>query len=80
MHYLYLNHIVDVRADLCDVVGPLKQFLAIKLPASVTPRLLDLLPHVEVGLLPGVQHLLGLRGLPLDLGPGVPGRGDTRDY
>ena len=67
----YLCYVVDVLADGGHVVCALKELLAVKLPAGVAARGLDLGPDLQVAVLPQLQGLLGLGGLGLDLGRGL---------
>ena len=69
----YLCNVMDVLANLGDVVRPFKQPLAVKFPPSISPRLLYLLPHPLIGTLPRVQHAASIGRLLLDLGKSVSG-------
>ena len=70
--YTYLGNFMNISADLSNMVRSLKQPLTVKLPASITSRLLNLLPHLQVGLLPCLQHAAGVRRLLLDISQTAP--------
>ena len=53
-----LRHVLQVSAALLHVACAREELVAVKLPPVVAPTLLDLLAHVQVGLLPGGEHLL----------------------
>lgn len=44
----YLSHQEDITAYLSEMVGLIKKDLAIEFPASIAPRLLNPLPHLQV--------------------------------
>ena len=68
---LYLSHVMDITADLGYVVGSIKEASPVKLPASIASRLLYLLPHIKVCLLPQFQHLHCRRSRFLDMRDGL---------
>jgi len=64
----YSSHLSDagyIAADARDTFGVLKEFFPVEFPARVAAGRLDPGPHVEVGRLPEVHHLLGVLGAPL---------------
>ena len=64
----HLCNLMDVAAAAHHVISALKQPLAVKFPALIPPRLLYLLTHLEICVLPVLEHLTSTLNALLGIG------------
>lgn len=72
-----VRHLVQAVANGGDVLGALEQSLLIEFPARPFPRFLDVLPALQVSLLPAFQHRAGFLCLLQNLSQGFSAFGDS---